>query len=260
MQRSISYRVVRALLVVCLLCVAGYGLASYGLLPKAWKIYETKHPALDLAPTRAFTAQGIPGDPINLAFIGSQEDLMQAAKAAHWVPADPITWASSARIVVSSAIHRAYETAPVSDLFVYGKKQDVAFEQAFGRDPSKRHHARFWKSDLLDALGRPLWFGAATFDRGVGVSHLTGQVTHHIDADVDRERDKLVQDLIQGATLTLSWIDGFHAQLRGKNGGGDPYYTDGRLCLMTVPDGGLLESVQQTLSSAIAVLGDSLSP
>ena len=259
-SHSKTYRIVRGILLVCLLSIATYGLASYGVLPSAWKFYESKHPALDLAPTRAFTVQGIPGDPINLAFIGTQEDLMNAAKAAKWVPADPITWVTSARIVVNSAIHRAYETAPVSDLFVYGKKQDLAFEQAHGRDPSQRHHARFWKSEILDALGRPLWFGAATFDSGVGVSHRTGQVTHHIDADVDRERDKIAQDLLAGAKLTMQWIDGFHAQLKGKNGGGDPYFTDGRLCVVVAPDGGLLDSAQQLLSSALSVLSDTLSP
>jgi hypothetical protein len=27
----------------------------------------------------------------------------------------------------------------------------------------------------------------------------------------------------------LTWIDDFHAQRQGRNGGGDPYHTDGRL-------------------------------
>ncbi len=41
-----------------------------------------------------------------------------------------------------------------------------------------------------------MWIGAATFDRSVGVSHLTGKVTHHQDiaADVDDVRNKLMND------------------------------------------------------------------
>jgi hypothetical protein len=148
--------------------------------------------------------------------------------------------------------HRAYTTAPVSDLFVGGKKQDMAFEQAFGPDPSKRHHVRFWKSEQVDADGRPLWLGAATFDSRVGVSSLTGQVTHHIDANVDKERDKLAADFGAGAGLTLEWIDGFQHDRQGKNGGGDPYFTDGRLCLVYLGQVGLLESVR----SAAATLTD----
>jgi hypothetical protein len=45
--------VVRAVLVGGMFSLAGYGLASYGVLP-----------ALALAATRAFTPQGIPGDPL----------------------------------------------------------------------------------------------------------------------------------------------------------------------------------------------------
>ena len=34
-----------------------------------------------------------------------------------------------------------------------------------------------------------------TFDRRVGLSHDTGQVTHHIAPDIDAERDGLMRDL-----------------------------------------------------------------
>ena len=43
--------------------------------------------------------------------------------------------------------------------------------------------------------GRPLWIGSATYDERVGLSHTTGQITHHIAADVDAERDHLFDDL-----------------------------------------------------------------
>jgi hypothetical protein len=29
-------------------------------------------------------------------------------------------------------------------------------------------------------------------------------------------------------------MDGFHAELEGKNGGGDPWHTDGRLAIVAV--------------------------
>ena len=50
--------------------------------------------------------------------------------------------------------------------------------------------------------GVPLWIGAVTFDRSVGFSHLTGQITHHIGADIDAERDGLVGDLRKAGCLT----------------------------------------------------------
>src|SRR5437762_623424 len=77
------------------------------------------------------------------------------------------------------------------------RAQDLAFEQAVGRSPKQRHHVRFWRSDRVDEDGRPVWLGAATYDCGVEFSRRTGQITHRIDADIDRERDTLVQDLRQ---------------------------------------------------------------
>lgn len=240
----------RVAAVVVLTVLGLYGLAAYGAIPAFWKSYESRHPALSLAQRRAFTAQGIPGDPINLAFVGQAGELMAALQKAGWVVADPITWRTSARIAFDSVAHRSYVSAPVSDLFVRAKKQDMAFEQAFGPDPSKRHHARFWKLDKLDDQGRPLWLGAATFDSRVGLSNRTGQVTHHIDADIDKERDKLANDLGDRAGVAIEWVDDFQSERQGKNGGGDRYFTDGRLCLAYVRQAGFLDSARNVTSTA----------
>ena len=32
----------------------------------------------------------------------------------------------------------------------------------------------------------------------------------------------------------IDWKDGFHTELDGKNGGGDPWHTDGRLAIVTL--------------------------
>jgi hypothetical protein len=85
-----------------------------------------------------------------------------------------------------------------------------------------------WRWDRLHE-GKEVWFGAITFDERVGLSHTTGQVTHHIGADLDAERDRLIAGLQQvGVTEKVFWLDGFQ-KLQGKNGGGDPWHTDGRL-------------------------------
>jgi hypothetical protein len=110
--------------------------------------------------------------------------------AAGWHPADPITLKSSLEIAAGSVFHRSYEDAPVSPLLLWGKPQALTFELQFGEDPSERHHIRFWPSPEPDSLGRAYWAAGATFDRAVGLSHTTGQITHHIAPGVDAERDK----------------------------------------------------------------------
>lgn len=197
---------------------------------------QERHPALAAIGARSFTAAGVPGDPLNIAFIGSEDQLLQLMADAHWEPADPITYRSSLRIAIDSVMRRPYVDAPVSNLYVNGKKQDFAFEQPAAGNPSKRHHVRFWRADLLDALGRPLWIGAATYDAKIGLSHVNGHVTHHIAADVDSERDKLLDDARNTGHASVHWIDDFQTARKGRNGGGDPFYTDGRLAVIVAAD------------------------
>ncbi|PRC94977.1 LssY C-terminal domain-containing protein [Solimicrobium silvestre] len=210
-----------------------YFSVAYEFVPMAWRFVERRHPALDSIGTRAFTSAGIPGDPLNVAFVGSEDALHKKMLGAGWYPADPITLRSSLRIARDSLLHKPYPDAPVSDLFVNGQKQSYAFEQAEGGNPSKRHHVRFWRTPDIDALDRPMWIGAATFDSGVGLSHTTGQITHHIAAEVDRERDKLITDLQHSGEIVLRWIEPFQKELEGRNGGGDKFKTDGRLVVFS---------------------------
>jgi len=215
------------------LITTSYLLAAYEFVPLTWRFVERRHPAVDLIGKRAYTSAGIPGDPLNIAFVGDEKALHQRMLAAGWYPADPVTLASSLRIAKDSVLHKPYPDAPVSDLYLDGHKQFYAFEQADGGDPSKRHHVRFWFIPVLDNINRPMWIGAATYDSGVGLSHTTGQITHHIAPQIDIERDKLIADLQKSGDVVLHWIDPFQTQLQGKNGGGDRFVTDGRLAIFS---------------------------
>jgi hypothetical protein len=224
-------RLVRAGLAL-LSVLAVYALASYLIIPALWHREILRHPALQGAPRLTHTAAGIPGDPVNIALVATERDLVTAMHATAWHPADPITLDTSLRMVGSVVFRRPYVDAPVSPLYLWGRPEDLAFEQAVGTDPARRHHVRFWRAAEADEAGRPLWLGAATYDAGVGFSHTTGQITHHIAPEVDAERDKIIADLRQAGQLSqVLWITQFHQVLRGNNGGGDPYDTDGRLAV-----------------------------
>lgn len=220
-------RLTRGLIVVLLL----YTLLAYVIVPAAWRHYE-HHPALEDAPKTATTVEGIPGDPLNIGFVGTQAEIVRALVAAGWFPADPITLRTSIAITESVLLHRPDPTAPVSTLQLWGRRQDLAFERAVGRSARQRHHVRFWQAPDLGVAGRPLWIGAATFDHGVGFSHRTGQITHHIAPDVDAERDTLIVDVQRAGQLVRVYqVTGVGATLRGFNGGGDWYYTDGEMTI-----------------------------
>jgi hypothetical protein len=213
------------------LMLAIYLLLAYVILPVLWRDYEGHHhPALDSAAKITHSVDGIPGDPLNVGLVGSRAELVRAMLAAGWRPADPITFESSVEIAKSVLFDRPDPTAPVSNLYVFGRKQDLAFEQEAGSSADRRHHVRWWRCRELDGEGRPFWIGDATFDVGSGVSHLTGQITHHIDPDVDSERDHLMADLERAGRLLrqYQWT-GVGPTQSGRNAGGDRYYTDGML-------------------------------
>ena len=217
-----------------LLLALVWAIAAYLIVPRVWAMYFRRHPYLSEIARVTLAGDGHPGDPVNIGLVGDQDEIAAAMTAAGWHPAAPITLGSSARIAADTVLHRPDDDAPVSNLFLFGRKQDLAFEQPVGGSPKERHHVRFWLWDKLYE-GRPGWFGAATFDRSVGLSHTTGQVTHHIAAEVDAERDRIVAALQEaGVVQSVEWMDGFHRRLQGKNGGGDPWRTDGRLAIVSV--------------------------
>ncbi|MFO1068818.1 MAG: LssY C-terminal domain-containing protein [Geminicoccaceae bacterium] len=235
-KRSRSRRLTMALLGVAVL----YLLIAYLTLPMIWKRHEERHhQALDGMPKVTVNADGIPGDAINVALEGTREELVRAMLATGWVPADPITLESSLKIAESVVLHRPDPDAPVSPLFVFGRKQDLAFEKEVGGSADHRHHVRWWEAPASPDATRPLWVGDATYDRDSGLSHLTGQITHHIDPDIDAERDLLFGELDKAGLLERQYTwPGVGATQDGRNAGGDRYFTDGMVWVGVLKPGG----------------------
>ena len=220
-----------------LFAVIAYILLAYLILPALWTHYEHQQRLADL-PMVTLTAQGIPGDPINAGLVGDTRDVLCAMNAAGWYPADPVTLRSSIEIAGSVLLDRPYRDAPVSPLYYLGRPEDLAFEKPAGASADHRHHVRFWK--VLDAgqEKRPVWLGDVTFDRSVGVSHYTGAITHHIDADIDAERKLLAADLEAAGMVDARYqVTGIGPTLAGRNGGGDLYYTDGEVWILRLVEG-----------------------
>ena len=206
--------------------VACYGLLAYVVLPFIWTHYEHQKGLAGLSMLTQ-TAQGIHGDPINVGLVGTSDDVLCAMHAAGWYPADPITFKSSLKIIGSVVLDVPYRDAPVSNLFYQGKREDLAFERPDGPSADRRHHVRFWQVLAQGEEGRPVWLGAVTFDRGVGVSHYTAQVTHHIAPDIDAGRTDSSMISKPPTWLRRSTRSPV-SPLVGRNGGSDLYYTDGR--------------------------------
>ncbi|WP_454884792.1 LssY C-terminal domain-containing protein [Sphingomonas oryzagri] len=205
---------------------------AYGELPHLWSKHEHRKIGAR-GQIQTYTAQDIPGDPISLHLHGSREAIACAFRRAGWALADPVNLPSAIRIGTSVVLGRPYPQAPVSPLYLRDEKQEMAFEEEEGKSADQRHHVRFWQ------VGNDDWLGAASFDRGVGVSLFTLQVTHHIAPDVDADRDTAGRLLVvSGAKRTGTESNRIAPNQWHRNGGGDRYRTDGRIDVYMLPAGG----------------------
>lgn len=222
-------RCVRLSFRILLSLTAAYLLLAYILIPIFLRHYEHR-PELEKFSKTSFTRDGLPGDPLNVGLLCLEKELLEAMKAAGWRVSDPLKISSDFKIAEDVLLRKSYLQAPVSRLYLFNRPQDYAFEKEVGGSPARRHHVRFWRTGIVGKEGRPFWIGSATYDRSVGVSHYTAQLTHHIDADIDKERDTLFSNLAQaGQLLKIYQVSGVGPSLNEYNGGGDRYFTDGEL-------------------------------
>jgi hypothetical protein len=229
---------------------ATYAAAAYVVLPYALrmglKILHRKH-----VPRFTTTGDGLPGDPINLALVGDLRQLRAAFVAAGWTGADRLGLASSWRMIWAFLFNKPYPTAPFSPLFLFGRSQDAAFQQAIGDSPRQRHHVRFWAKSLAETQAeitsarfwlnkdrpdeneRVIWLGAGTRDTGFSLTRLTLQVTHATDSDTDTERTHIVNALtacgVIGAVMLYKAGDRLSTKV-------NHYITDGEVTVAELAD------------------------
>jgi hypothetical protein len=189
-----------------------YVLAAYVILPIVVRM-GVKVLHRRLIPRYTMTGDGLPGDPVNIVLTGTLKQLCDAFAVAGWSPADALGMRSSWLMIRAFLLNSPYPTAPFSTLYLFGRKQDVGFQQPIDNSPRKRHHIRFWARSLTHSDDdmtsasfwlntdkppsdeRVLWVGAGTRDTGLSLTHLTFQVTHATDSDTNAERKYILAQL-----------------------------------------------------------------
>ena len=189
-------------------------------------------------PVRTATRSHIPGDPINVAFEGSRAAILAAFGKIKWLPADSLSARHDVHLAEAAIFHRLYPRAPISNLYMFGHAQDFAVEHENG-SVSRRDHARFWDTGRKDSVTHlELWIGDAARDVAVEVLRRHGipiGTTHRIDANVDAERDLIVSAMQHaGLVATVVTEPGMGATTNARNGGGDPFYTDGKVSVIVL--------------------------
>jgi hypothetical protein len=175
------------------------------------------------------------GDPLNLIVVGSGDDVYHAFIRAGWDETEVVTTQSAWKTAVAFISGGRYRYSPVSSLYVFGRRQDVALQKARGRI-HERNHLRLWLAPVT-FKGEPVWVGQISRDIGVRFTRKT-IVTHKIDPDVDETRGYLVQDLWYSQGLDqFALVGGVGAApitTPRSNLTGEPYFTDGLRAVLWV--------------------------
>jgi hypothetical protein len=184
-------------------------------------------------PRRVGDLQGNPGDMVNYALIGTEDQVNKAFGAAGWVKVDKSTQDAVVHGLVSTLSHSAYTEMPMSTLYLFGRPQDLSFARA---DPlavaAIRHHLRVWKSTETVA-GEPLWVGSATHDAGFEKDQRNGGITHHIDANIDQERDFVEQSFAAAGVIAgAAYVMPSNPLTTAKTATGGSFQSDGRIVVM----------------------------
>jgi hypothetical protein len=180
------------------------------------------------------------GDPLNVVIVGEPEQVLHALTRAGWSFTHRISLRTVRREVAAAVASESYPVAPVSSLYAFGRKQDVALQRA-RRSISQRNHMRLWLAPFRYE-GKSVWLGQVSRDIGVKVTPKSPTLTTHIiDPQVDTTREYLLHSLIaEGFVDRFGFVKGSGAGTPGEprvNLTGDAYYSDGmRLVLILAPE------------------------
>jgi len=223
-----------------------YGVAAYVVLPRAIRL-GLRILQRDHVPSYTITGDGLPGDPVNLALVGTLQQLRSAFAEIGWSEADRLGLASSWGMIRAFVLNSPYPTAPFSTLHLFGRGQDIGFQKAIDNSPRQRHHVRFWALSLTraqDTWGsagfwlntdrppeneRAIWVGAGTKDTGLSLTRLSYQITHATDSDTNSERDYIIAELTKNRAIEMVKVyqDGQYLPTERVN----HYVTDGEVTL-----------------------------
>jgi LssY C-terminus len=179
---------------------------------------------------------GNPGDLINFAIVGSQDQVIAALKDAGWLQADKTNKDAVVSALLATLQKNSYMTVPMSILYLFGRPQDFGYERT---DPvlvaAQRHHFRIWNSPLSTPQ-QTVWVGSGTHDIGIERDQRSANaITHKIDQDVDNERDFI------GATLQQAgWVQAMDYMTRSnpiketKTATGGTIKSDGRALVIVL--------------------------
>jgi hypothetical protein len=184
-------------------------------------------------PAHSLTRSGRPSDVLNLAFIGSQEQIEAAFQAAGWTYADSVSAWSVLREMRAFSSLSSYAHLPISNQWLAGKPADIRLQKSLD-SYQKRDHIRIWNEN---ELAPDLWAASAIHETGASWSIRTGRFIHHVDSDIDAESERVVRDLtLAGCVADVHRVQRLEKPEPEINSSGDELWTDGGVEVLELAD------------------------
>jgi len=170
------------------------------------------------------------GDPLNIVLVSSGEDMVAALTSSGWDFTESITIDSIRRMIGAAISEQSFLTAPVSALYAFGRKQDMALQRGRSRI-SQRNHMRLWLAPFR-CEGVPVWIGQVSRDIAVKTTSKSPTLTTHvIDPVVDESREYLFHSLLHHDSISrFGFVKGVGEASEEQphyNLTNDYYFTDG---------------------------------
>ena len=175
------------------------------------------------------------GDPLNFVIIADSEALWPALLRSGWDPTAAMSAGTAMKTGFFGVFGGAYRYSPISNLYVYGRAQDIAFQKVRS-SINYRNHLRLWLAPVT-VNGLPVLIGQISRDIGSRFTTKSKTLTtHRIDPNVDDTRAALVQDFIYSQALAayarVGGVGFVPPEEPRGNLTGDPWFTDGNRAVM----------------------------
>jgi hypothetical protein len=164
-------------------------------------------------------------------FLATEAELRAAFDKAGWSTAARLSTQSKLETARALIEARGYKEGPMSVLLLEGQPPDLAYQKG-NNTFAQRHHLRiFRRPGAFD--GKPVWVCSSTHDIAIDYSERDRTFIHKIDPQIDRERAKVVNDLIfTGAIRSIALVERPDIPKNATNATGDSLQTDGGMAVL----------------------------
>ncbi|CAN5411574.1 LssY C-terminal domain-containing protein [soil metagenome] len=241
---------------VALALLATYIFTAYVFIPAGIRLYRL-FVRPNHIPLYCVTPDGFASDPINIGIIGTRVQIKKAMRRAGWYMPDKKTPRALWRVFKATIRRQPYPNTPFSNLYLFGRRQDLGFALPIEGSASMRHHVRFWachfdgpeafhdhvrfwkrlQRPLRSGDNRQLWVGAVSKDIGLLPIRHNAQITHSVDPNTDAERELIIKSLkLSGNVENVQAVKvGAPYELRNRTIGGY-LRTDGKMLIAILKD------------------------